>query len=75
MHVGAREKLLEKRPDGLQNSDGFFLSAITSSQMNMYTLHSRTLSLPPPWARENGCEWDARTCVEAARGGHLDVLQ
>jgi hypothetical protein len=27
------------------------------------------------WARENGCEWDARTCAWAAGGGHLDVLR
>ena len=24
------------------------------------------------WARENGCGWDERTCVEAAKGGHLE---
>jgi hypothetical protein len=27
------------------------------------------------WARENGCDWNARTCSEAAEGGHLEVLQ
>ena len=27
------------------------------------------------WVRENGCVWDARACVEAARGGHVEVLQ
>jgi hypothetical protein len=27
------------------------------------------------WLREHGCEWDERTCVFAAHGGHLEVLQ
>ena len=27
------------------------------------------------WARANGCEWDADTCMFAASGGHLGVLQ
>ena len=27
------------------------------------------------WARANGCNCNARTCSEAARGGHLAVLQ
>jgi hypothetical protein len=27
------------------------------------------------WAREQGCEWDARTCEYAALGGHLKVLR
>ncbi len=27
------------------------------------------------WARENGCEWDERTCSEAARYGHFKLLK
>ncbi|CAN0532375.1 unnamed protein product, partial [Ectocarpus sp. 12 AP-2014] len=27
------------------------------------------------WARENGCPWNERTCVNASRGGHDDVLR
>ena len=27
------------------------------------------------WARANGCEWTAGTCIFAALGGHLEVLQ
>jgi hypothetical protein len=27
------------------------------------------------WARANGCDWDARTCSEAARLGHLAVVE
>ena len=27
------------------------------------------------WARGQGCPWDQRTCVEAARHGHLEVLK
>ena len=27
------------------------------------------------WARENSCPWDVRTCMNAAKGGHLAVLQ
>ncbi len=27
------------------------------------------------WARENGCEWDQRTCSEAARYGHFELLK
>ena len=27
------------------------------------------------WARENGCEWDERTCVVASRRGHVEVLK
>jgi hypothetical protein len=27
------------------------------------------------WLRENGCEWNADVCAEAARGDHLDVLK
>lgn len=27
------------------------------------------------WAQENGCDWDSWTCVNAAQGGHLNVLQ
>ena len=27
------------------------------------------------WARTNGCWWDEITCVNAARCGHLEVLQ
>jgi hypothetical protein len=27
------------------------------------------------WARENGCDRDDCTCLEAAGGGHLEVLQ
>ena len=27
------------------------------------------------WARENGCDWSAKTCLHAASGGHLEVLQ
>ena len=27
------------------------------------------------WARENGCDWDAWTCLSAARGGQLGILQ
>ncbi len=26
-------------------------------------------------ARSQGCPWDERTCANAARGGHLEVLQ
>ena len=27
------------------------------------------------WARDMGCTWDERTCMWAARGGHLEVLR
>jgi hypothetical protein len=27
------------------------------------------------WARENGCPWDAGTCINAAAGGNLELLQ
>ena len=27
------------------------------------------------WARENGCQWDSRTCAAATRGGHMEVLR
>ncbi len=27
------------------------------------------------WALENGCSWNERTCVKAARGGHLDIAK
>mmetsp|Transcript_24848 Transcript_24848/g.62903 ORF Transcript_24848/g.62903 Transcript_24848/m.62903 type:complete len:205 (-) Transcript_24848:669-1283(-) len=27
------------------------------------------------WARANGCPWDVHTCMCAAAGGHLEVLQ
>jgi len=27
------------------------------------------------WAKANGCPWEARTCVYAALGGHLQVLR
>ncbi len=27
------------------------------------------------WARANGCDWDASTCISAAGHGHLDVLK
>ena len=27
------------------------------------------------WARGEGCDWDWRTCANAAEGGHLKVLQ
>src|SRR5580698_31880 len=27
------------------------------------------------WARENGCDWDFRTCSCAAKGGYLEVLK
>ena len=27
------------------------------------------------WLRDNGCEWNADVCAEAARGGHIDVLK
>jgi len=27
------------------------------------------------WARENGCDWDANTCLYAAQNGHLEVLK
>jgi hypothetical protein len=27
------------------------------------------------WLRDLGCQWDHKTCSEAARGGHLAVLQ
>jgi len=27
------------------------------------------------WAREQDCPWDADTCSDAARGGHLEVLK
>ena len=27
------------------------------------------------WARANGCLWDENTCISAASGGHLEVLQ
>jgi hypothetical protein len=27
------------------------------------------------WARANGCEWNAWTCIYAATGGHLGMLQ
>jgi hypothetical protein len=27
------------------------------------------------WARANGCDWSARTCMMAAQGGYLEVLQ
>eukprot|EP01052_Picozoa_sp_SAG31_P036204 SAG31_NODE_4482_length_3197_cov_2.463202_5_plen_114_part_00 len=32
-------------------------------------------TLSGQWARENGCEWDEDTCVGAARGGHVHVLE
>jgi hypothetical protein len=28
-----------------------------------------------PWARTNGCPWDADTCKRAAGNGQLEVLQ
>ena len=27
------------------------------------------------WARENGCDWDAKTCFHAAYGGQLEALK
>jgi hypothetical protein len=27
------------------------------------------------WARENGCPWEARTCIFVAKGGNLETLQ
>jgi len=27
------------------------------------------------WAREHGCPWNTLTCAEAARRGHLEVLE
>jgi hypothetical protein len=27
------------------------------------------------WARENGCEWNADVCANAALNGHLEVLK
>ena len=27
------------------------------------------------WVHSNGCPWDANTCMRAAKGGHLEVLQ
>ena len=27
------------------------------------------------WAKERGCPWNEKTCVAAALGGHLEVLQ
>jgi len=27
------------------------------------------------WARQNGCPWDERTCLAAAKGGHLETLK
>ena len=27
------------------------------------------------WARQHGCPWNENTCSDAARGGHLGVLQ
>jgi len=27
------------------------------------------------WAKKNGCNWEEKTCDEAANGGHLEVLQ
>ncbi len=27
------------------------------------------------WARANGCFWDGTVCVDAAEGGHLEVLK
>ena len=34
-----------------------------------------TAGVPLRWARENGCDWSAGTCLNAAYGGHLEVLQ
>ena len=27
------------------------------------------------WLRENGCDWNSETCIAAAKGGHLSILQ
>ena len=27
------------------------------------------------YLHENGCPWDEETCMQAAKGGHLDVLK
>ena len=27
------------------------------------------------WARDNGCDWNERTCASAALRGHLEVLK
>ncbi len=27
------------------------------------------------WARENGCDWDTRTCCSAALNGHLEIIK
>jgi hypothetical protein len=42
---------------------------------HVHMLHTMVISNTLQWARANGCPWDASTCSNAARGGHLDVLQ